>query len=253
MTTKLKINNLHKSFGGINAVNKCSFEVEDNTIVALIGPNGAGKTTIFNLITGFMSPDEGKVVLEGEDITNLKTHRRAQKGLSRTFQIIRLFPKMTVMDNMLTAMKHNKEGLLSSLFQTKTINELETFNKKRAMEYLKFVNLDVKVNELASDLSYGQQKLLEIAKALASEPEILLLDEPAAGVNKTMLNTIKELLLKLKKQGKTILFIEHDMEFVMNIADKVVVLDYGKEIAVGTPQQIQKNKKVIDAYLGVKK
>ena len=246
----LEVANLHKSFGGIKAVDGCDFSVERGKIVALIGPNGAGKTTVFNLITNFLNPDNGKIILEGEDITNLQPYKIAQSGISRTFQLIRLFPKMTVMENMLVAMKHKHEGLFDALIQSKKTKEFEKNNEKKAMELLEFVNLHAKANELAGNLSYGQQKLLEIARALAQEPEIIMLDEPASGVNPTMLKKIGGLLLKLKRQGKTILFIEHDMEFVMNIADKVVVMDYGDEIAVGTPKEIQNNKIVIDAYLG---
>ncbi len=250
MSKVLEVKDLHKTFGGINAVAGCDFSVERGRIVALIGPNGAGKTTVFNLITGFLKSDKGKVILEGENITDLNPYKIAEKGISRTFQLIRLFPKMTVMENMLLAMKHRHEGLFDALIKKKKMKELEKNNERRAMELLEFVNLYAKANELAGNLSYGQQKLLEIARALAQEPEIIMLDEPASGVNPTMLKKIGELLIKLKKQGKTILFIEHDMEFVMNIADKVVVMDYGDEIAVGSPKEIQRNKRVIDAYLG---
>lgn len=249
----LEVIDLHKNFGGIKAVAGCDFTVERGKITALIGPNGAGKTTVFNLITGLLKIDKGKIILEGDDITNLSPYKRALYGVSRTFQIIRLFPKMTVIENMLIAMKHKHEGLFDALIQSKKMKTLEENNEKRAMELLEFINLHEKANELAGNLSYGQQKLLEIARALAQEPEILMLDEPAAGVNPTMLKKIGELLIRLKKQGKTILFIEHNMEFVMNVADKVVVMDYGDEIAVGSPKEIQSNKKVIDAYLGVAK
>jgi len=206
---------------------------------------------VFNIISGFIPLDEGKIYLDGEDITHMKPYQRALKGISRTFQIIRLFPKMTVLENMLEVMKDSKEGILHSLIQGRSLKTLEEKNKEKAIELLKFVDLHAKTDELAGNLSYGQQKLLEIAKALASDPGILMLDEPGAGVNPTMLKKIEDLILKLKKNGKTRLFIEHDMEFVMRIADKVVVLDYGKEIAIGKPKEIQKNKKVIDAYLGV--
>ncbi len=248
----LEIKGLHKDFGGIKAVNECHFTVEKGKIVALIGPNGAGKTTLFNLISGFMVPDKGTIKLMGEDITSLLPYQRAVKGIARTFQLIRLFPKMTVMENMLLAMKDSHEELHHALWRTRKIKEEEIKNVEKAMDVLKLVHLEGKVDELAENLSYGQQKLLEIARALASDPKIVMLDEPAAGVNPTMIKKIGELLVKLKKEkGMTILFIEHDMEFVMNIADKVVVLDYGKEIAIGTPQQVKKNKQVIDAYLGV--
>jgi branched-chain amino acid transport system ATP-binding protein len=247
----LKIQNIHKAFGGIKAVDNCSFEVKKGEITALIGPNGAGKTTMFNLITGFMKQDKGKILFKNKDLSHLPDYKRCNLGLSRTFQTIRLFPKMTVMENILVAMPDSNEKLSHALLWTREMKKQEKLLIKKARKLLEFVNLDTKINELATNLSYGQQKLLEIAKALASNPQVLMLDEPAAGVNLTMLNKIKHLILKLKKQGKTILFIEHNMEFVMGMADKVVVLDYGKEIAYDVPKKIQKNKKVIDAYLGV--
>jgi ABC-type branched-subunit amino acid transport system ATPase component len=249
----LEVKNLSKSFGGIRAVNNCSFDVRKGKITALIGPNGAGKTTIFNIISGFVEPDKGKITFEGENITELKPFMRALLGISRTFQIMRLFPKMTVMENMLLAMPDKIEDLKHALFRTRMMHEQEHKNEVKAMEWLEFVGLHAKVDELAGNLSYGQQKLLEIAKTLASDPELVMLDEPASGVNPTMLNKIGELIVKLKERGKTVLIIEHNMEFVMDIADRVVVLDYGKEIAVGTPEQVRRSKKVIDAYLGVTK
>ncbi|HIH43087.1 TPA: ABC transporter ATP-binding protein [Candidatus Woesearchaeota archaeon] len=255
----LEVKNIHKEFGGIKAVDGCSFKVEKNTITALIGPNGAGKTTLFNIITGFMKQDSGKIIFNdkshdkkvSKDISNLPDYKRARLGMSRTFQTIRLFPKMTVMENLLVAMPDSNENFFRVLFWTRGMKREEKMLVEKALELLKFVDLHAKMNELAGNLSYGQQKLLEIAKALASEPEILMLDEPAAGVNPTMLNKIHDLMLELKKRGKTILFIEHNMEFVMNLADKVVVLDYGKEIANDVPANIKNNKQVIDAYLGV--
>lgn len=254
----LEIKNIHKEFGGIKAVDGCSFKVEKNAITALIGPNGAGKTTLFNIITGFMKQDSGKILFNksqdkkvSKDISDLPDHKRARLGMSRTFQTIRLFPKMSAMENLLVAMPDANENLFRALFWTTGMKKQENLLVEKAFELLKFVDLHAKVNELAGNLSYGQQKLLEIAKALASDPEILMLDEPAAGVNPTMLNKIHELIVELKKRGKTILFIEHNMEFVMNLADKVVVLDYGKEIACDLPENIKSNQKVIDAYLGV--
>jgi ABC-type branched-subunit amino acid transport system ATPase component len=244
----LKIKNVSKHFEGVKAVDKCSFEVEKGTITALIGPNGAGKTTLFNIITGFIKPCSGKIRFNGEDITGISPEKRFMMGISRTFQIIRLFPKLTVLENMLLAMP-NHDGALHSLFPVK--NSFEKNNREKAVELLEFVGIHAKLNEKAMNLSFGQQKLLEIAKALAQDSDLIMLDEPASGVNLTMLAKIRGLLLKLKKQGKTILFIEHNMDFVMDIADKIVVLDYGKKIAEGTPKQIQGNKKVIDAYLGV--
>ncbi len=248
----LQIKNLEKSFDGIKAVNNCNFEVEENKIVALIGPNGAGKTTVFNLITGLIKADKGHIHFKGEPIDTLLPYRIAQQGLSRTFQLIRLFPKLSVMDNLLLAKHKEADNLFVTLFKPRFIKHEERSNRERCLEFLKVVGLEDKKDHLAKNLSYGQQKLLEIARILATEADLLLLDEPVAGVNPVMREKIKNVLLKLKKEGKTILFIEHDMKFVMNLADKVVVLDGGQEIAVGTPKQIQNNPKVLEAYLGEK-
>jgi branched-chain amino acid transport system ATP-binding protein len=245
----LQVENLHKVFGGVSAVNGANFKVE-NGINAIIGPNGAGKTTLFNLITGYQMPDSGCIRFHDSDISRLEPDAIARLGISRTFQLIRLFPKMTVMENMLLAMPDHPESLIQSLIMPPSLKKKEKELQVRAHEMLSFVGLDIKVNQLAENLSYGQQKLLEIAKALASKPKILMLDEPAAGVNPTMLNKIRDLLIELKNEGKTILFIEHNMEFVMNLADQIIVLDYGKEIACGSPKIIKNNKQVINAYLG---
>jgi len=246
----LEIKNIAKHFEGIKAVDSCSFNTEKGKITALIGPNGAGKTTLFNIITGFIKPSKGKIFFEGKDISELKPEKRFNLGIARTFQMIRLFPNLTVLENMLLAMP-NHDQLWHPLFRFKELRRSERKNCKKAMEYLKFVGLAVKLDEKAMNLSYGQQKLLEIAKALAQDTDLIMLDEPASGVNLTMLAKIKDLLIELKKKGKTIFFIEHNMDFVMDMADKIIVLDYGKKIAEGTPKQIQGNKKVIDAYLGV--
>lgn len=247
---KLKVKKLTKSYGGIHAVQNCSFSVDSGTIVGLIGPNGAGKTTVFNLIGGFVRPDSGSIVLDGAEISNEKPHIISEMGIARTFQIIRLFPDMTLLDNVLVAFRNQKEHFQHAVFRLPYMKKEEKQNEERALELLEFVGLHAKRRELAKNLSYGQQKLLEIARALAAEPELLMLDEPAAGVNLTMLAKIKSLLLKLKERGKTILLVEHNMEFVMEMCDKVVVMDHGVEIAEGKPKDIQKNKKVLDAYLG---
>ena len=246
----LEVKQLTKSFGGLKAVNNCSFEVPKGKIVGLIGPNGAGKTTVFNLVTGFLTPDKGSVKLNGVDVAKMKPDRIARMGIARTFQMIRLFPNMTVIDNMMLSVKNEREGLFDALVRIPSLKKEEQFNEQKCMDMLKFVGLEAKKYERARNLSYGQQKLLELARTLIADPEIILLDEPAAGVNLTLLKKIGKLLLGLKKQGKTILLIEHNMEFIMNICDKVVVLDYGQEIAAGTPKQVRKNKKVLDAYLG---
>ena len=251
MASVLEVKNLYKDFGGIKAVDGCSFKVERGKITALIGPNGAGKTTVFNLITGFNTPDTGDIDFNGDSIIGKPIYKIANEGISRTFQLIRIFPKMGVLENVMIAEKDQNENFWHGLLMLPKMRKREKEVEEKALELLKFVGLQDKKNELASDLSYGQQKLLEIARALANNPDLLLLDEPAAGVNPMMLKKIKELLLNLKKEGKTILLIEHNMNFVMDISDKVIVLDHGEEIAVGEPAIIRKNKKVLDAYLGV--
>jgi len=247
--SRLTIQNLTKHFGGIRAIDRCSFSVKQNTIVALIGPNGAGKTTLFNIISGFYQPDAGTVTLNGEKLTGLQPHTIARKGLSRTFQLTRLFPKLTVMENLLLAKRRKGESLPHALFFGSPAEESRHYEEE-LLGFLRLVGLEKKKDALASRLSYGQQKLLEIARALAADAPLLLLDEPAAGVHPKLREELKRLLRELKQRGKTILFIEHDMPFVMGIADEVVVLDHGKEIAIGKPEQIRKDRKVLEAYLG---
>ncbi len=246
----LSVHNLHKSYGGIKAVDGASFAIQKGFIVALIGANGAGKSTVFGIITGFVEQDQGTVVLENKDISSLESFERARLGMATTFQKIRLFPKMTVMENVLAGMPDQNEKFLHAVIKKRVWRRNELALHQKVKEWLSFVGIDAKSNELAENLSFGQQKLLEIARALASSPKILLLDEPASGVNPTMLLTIKKLIKKTNETGTTILFIEHNMEFVMEVAQKIIVLDQGKEIASGTPAQIRNNPAVIDAYLG---
>ena len=245
----LQVQNLNKAFDGIKAVDNLSFEIEENSITALIGPNGSGKTTVFNLLSGFLRPDSGKIIFNGKEIATYKPSRIAHLGIGRTFQNIRLFPQISVLDNVMLASKYVKgEDFSAALFQTKNMKNEEKENRQKAEELLIFVGLIDKKNQLAENLSHGQRKLLEIARLLALESKVLLLDEPTAGVfpetKKKILNFIKEL------KEKTIIFIEHDMSSVMDVAQKIVVLDSGKKIAEGTPEEIRANKKVLEAYLG---
>jgi branched-chain amino acid transport system ATP-binding protein len=249
----LEVKRLHKSFGGVDAVHNCTFKVEQNSITALIGPNGAGKTTVFNMITGFVKPDSGAIRFKGSSLLGLKTFERSNLGIARTFQLIRLFPKLTVMENLLLAEHQEGERFFSAIFSPGKVRDEERKKRKRCLGFLKIVGLESKANELAENLSYGQQKLVEIARVLATESELILLDEPVAGVNPTMRERIKKVLVELQEKGKTILLIEHDMRFVMDVCDEVVVLDYGKEIAVGAPAQVMKDRRVLEAYLGSKR
>jgi branched-chain amino acid transport system ATP-binding protein len=247
----LSLRGVIKRFGGLTAVDQVSFEVPKGEVFALIGPNGAGKTTLFNCITGMFAPTAGAVVFEGRDISGTRPHRTAELGIARTFQNIRLFEYMTALDNVKVGCHvRMRAHLWDSLFHTPLFHREEREVAERAMEQLKFVGIDKRADDFARNLAYGQQRRLEIARALATEPHLLLLDEPAAGFTPQEKVELMVLVQKIIDRGITVFLIEHDMRVVMEASQRIAVLDHGEKIAEGTPSEVRNNQRVIEAYLG---
>ena len=248
----LEIRDILVKFGGVTALNNVNLHVSEGEIAALIGPNGAGKTTVFNIVTGYYTPTSGDVILDGESIVGLRPYKIARKGLGRTFQNIRLFGDMTAVENVATAADAlNKSGLIGSLIGVPRSRRDEKEVMAKAQELLEFIGLDHRAHQMAKNLPYGDQRRLEIARALALNPKVLLLDEPAAGFNPQEKVELGNLIKKIRDRGFAVLLIEHDMSLVMKISDRISVLDFGQKIAEGKPEEIQNNQRVIDAYLGV--
>ena len=251
MAPLLRLTDVRKTFGGLVAVNDLSFEIEAGGIVAMIGPNGAGKSTVFNLITGVYEPTSGAIDLDGATLCGLKTFKIAARGVARTFQNIRLFAYMSALDNVMTG-QHSRmrASLFDSLLHTPGQRGEERRVRERARDLLRFVGLERQADDYARNLPYGGQRRLEIARALASEPKLLLLDEPAAGMNPKEKSDLIELIRRIRDTGITVFLIEHDMHLVMNVSERIAVLDHGEKIAEGAPEVVRNDERVIEAYLG---
>ncbi|MBN1887150.1 MAG: ABC transporter ATP-binding protein [Thermoflexales bacterium] len=250
-TPHLQVTKLRKAFGGLMAVFDISFHVKAGEIVAIIGPNGAGKTTLFNLISGVFPPTEGTIAFNGQPLNGLKPHAVARLGLARTFQNVQLFSNMSVLENVMVGCHTRASyGLLNAALRLPRARREEKMIRQLALEHLARVGLESKAGENAANLPFGQQRLLEIARALATQPRLLLFDEVGSGLNRPEKDDLDRLICSIRDDGVTVLLVEHDVQFVMGISDRIIVLDYGQKIAEGTPAEIQSNERVIAAYLG---
>jgi ABC-type branched-subunit amino acid transport system ATPase component len=247
----LEVRGLVKHFLGVTAVGGVDLAVEPGELVSLIGPNGSGKTTLFNCVTGYLAADGGRILFRGRDLTGAPPHRVARLGVARTFQQVSVFGRLSALDNLLVFLQqHQEEHLVARLLRTRRLRRLEAEAVERARRLLDLVGLAAKADDAAGSLSYGQRKLLAFAGALMPDPDLLLLDEPAAAVNPTMINQMKDHILALHRQGKTVLLVEHNMDVVMDISQRVVVLDHGQKIAEGSPEAIRRDPRVVEAYFG---
>ncbi|MES2308239.1 MAG: ABC transporter ATP-binding protein [Verrucomicrobiota bacterium] len=247
----LDVQNVGKRFGGLKAIDNICFQVGKGEILSVIGPNGAGKTTLFNCLSGFYQPDAGDVILSGERVNGMSPHQICRRGMARTFQNIRLFDHLSLVDNVLVGdTNHHSTSVWGMLIRSLSYRTFQQAAKERAMKWISFVGIEADPRSKAGHLSYGNQRRLEVARALATDPQVILLDEPGAGMNPSEIGGMIELIAKIRSQGITVVLIEHHMKVVMDISDRILVLDHGEELAIGKPEEIRNHPDVIEAYLG---